>query len=423
MRPIQVWLPHVSRSPHHADVRSDIGRAFQQWNFEQVVFFAPNVHTTFRWDELSIRAMALQTEHANRVDIYHCGENRFVAGPLSTRRFPSGNIDGLLDLWLNLETDDLWEPPDKLTVPWPEDLGNRVKMVDAAVEFSRAHLIPVEDFTRDVSTLKWPPGGHLFPNSVSMEAESFQYFEHMSGRLPHYGPIHWGTASFLYAFRAVVFLAPEIHFGVRSPRLEIPQVLRYDREGYIILGVLKAAPRWGETFAPMFPTGGGLDDLLARRTMAEVARLSATKLNDALERVKTEAAPYISETWIPKSASWLGPTAVGGQVRGDAEGAILTEAESRFGVSFANLDEARKSSEWESLLASREKVTRVWGVTGLFWALLIERLDAGRRFGQCDRCGRIIHGRKGKKYCGPGDDPDCYRRRRAADKRRGRDDR
>lgn len=292
----------------------------------------------------------------------------------------------------------------------------------ARVEFSRGHLIPVKDFAKEASALMWPPGGHLFPNSVSMEAESFQYFEHLYGRLPNYGPIHWGTATFLDFFHAIVLLAPDIHFSSPGPPLRIPQHLRYDREGYIILGVIKAAPCWGETFAPLFPTGGGLDDLIGRRKIVEVARLSATDLNGALEEARTQARPYISDAWIPRALSWLGPTAVGGRDRGNAEEAVLTEAESRFGISFESLEDARKSPQWRDVLETREKVSRVWGMTGLFWALLIEQLETGRRFNECYDCGRIIHGRKGKRYCGRVDDPACYRRRRAADKRRSRED-
>jgi hypothetical protein len=65
-------------------------------------------------------------------------------------------------------------------------------------------------------------------------------------------------------------------------------------------------------------------------------------------------------------------------------------------------------------------IRRVWGATGLFWALLLERLEEGRPSASCRRCGRIIWGKQGKRFCSPSDDLLCFRERRAADRRNSR---
>lgn len=56
----------------------------------------------------------------------------------------------------------------------------------------------------------------------------------------------------------------------------------------------------------------------------------------------------------------------------------------------------------------------------LILTLLLDRLEAQRPFIVCERCGRIIHGKDGKRFCGEGDDRECFKSRRTIDQRRSR---
>jgi hypothetical protein len=75
---------------------------------------------------------------------------------------------------------------------------------------------------------------------------------------------------------------------------------------------------------------------------------------------------------------------------------------------------------WQEQLRKRVDVARAWGPIGLFYALLVEHLEQGLRLSECEHCHRLNSGKKGKRFCGPDDDPACYAQRRARDKRKER---
>jgi hypothetical protein len=58
--------------------------------------------------------------------------------------------------------------------------------------------------------------------------------------------------------------------------------------------------------------------------------------------------------------------------------------------------------EWLELVPVR----RCWGVHGLFWALLIDRLESGRAFNLCERCAGPLP--KPRRLCGPKDFRGCF---------------
>jgi hypothetical protein len=77
--------------------------------------------------------------------------------------------------------------------------------------------------------------------------------------------------------------------------------------------------------------------------------------------------------------------------------------------------------EWRATMAENIPIRRVWGMRGLFWTLLIERLHAGLSFQTCALCGRVLNGKRSKRYCDLKDDASCFRRRRATDMQKLRD--
>ena len=71
-------------------------------------------------------------------------------------------------------------------------------------------------------------------------------------------------------------------------------------------------------------------------------------------------------------------------------------------------------------MRERVPIRRTFGIQGLFWSLLIEALEEGVTFKSCKRCGKAIQGRKTRAYCGKIENPECFRERRASDRRRAR---
>jgi hypothetical protein len=80
-----------------------------------------------------------------------------------------------------------------------------------------------------------------------------------------------------------------------------------------------------------------------------------------------------------------------------------------------------RSAGFREAMAEQIELPRVWGALGLLWFVLIEALETQRGFRQCQRCGRVIAGKSDKRFCGPDDNPECFRGRRAEDRRRSRD--
>jgi hypothetical protein len=82
--------------------------------------------------------------------------------------------------------------------------------------------------------------------------------------------------------------------------------------------------------------------------------------------------------------------------------------------------ELLKNDAWRTELAKPVPIRRAWGAVGLFWTLLLDRLEAQRSFNLCERCGRIIPSEAGKRFCGKTDNNGCFSKRRAQDQRRSR---
>ena len=148
--------------------------------------------------------------------------------------------------------------------------------------------------------------------------------------------------------------------------------------------------------------------------MRQIAEQSGRDLERALQKAKENAGSYLSQGRSSLEWTWLRPTYLAG-----GEKAVVFEAED-FNIQGSSLDELLKHREFRRRMSEAVSVRRVWGPLGLLWELLIQRLEDGQRFGSCEKCGRMIDGRKGKKFCGSEDNPECFRGRRASDQRKSR---
>jgi hypothetical protein len=181
---------------------------------------------------------------------------------------------------------------------------------------------------------------------------------------------------------------------------------------------LRVALQWPAALQGFFPTGGFGDLLMlaAQDRMNIIARRSTSDLAAALQDARDNAGLYVTQGSTSQAFLWFLPL-----VATDGLDTALKRGVDQFNLANVSTWEgARRSKSWCQALEEHVEVTRVWGPIGLFWALLLEQLEDRRRYTWCEDCGRMSQGKKGKRHCSREDDPLCYARRRARDKRRER---
>jgi hypothetical protein len=186
----------------------------------------------------------------------------------------------------------------------------------------------------------------------------------------------------------------------------------------------QALLRWAAPLTSMMPLFSALDDLQAQADMANLARLSGSDPGGATQSVKTKSHLYISQGRSTLEHTWLQPA-----LRRKGLQHVLFTAEDhglvvpswlREAPDPNALNKAVEQEDWQRRLSQPVSVRRVWGATGLLWALLLDRFEAQLSFQVCQHCGRIISGKAGKRFCGPDDSSQCFNARRAVDQRRSR---
>lgn len=407
MRPLQVWLPAIHPNLAFPELERDARRAFSEWRGEWVVWFiktpgaAPGqrgaiarrlkrrtggqdgIERPVRWREKGVPRLALPAEHWDEVRVFHIGENGGVVGPGARLVFPDGRVDGLLDAWLNAVVAS-YPAPDSFTYRFPSFRDGKVAYEERKFVLQPGPTLPIVRVEDDGGTvwLKWPPDG--LPAPVSPDAETSEF----------YGPLERAEDGG-YPL-AVSRSNPE----VRS---------------------LHLVNRWPTPIDAMLPSGGGLDEMFGQAWMRAIATQSATDPAGALRLARQLAGPYVTDGETTAYDAWFLPLALH-----NGEQAALYALE-RYGekvplaaLRAGSVRDALRHEEVAAVLRQPVPIRRAWGVLGLMWALLLDRLEDGRAFVSCERCGRIVSGKRGKRFCGPEDNPACFRARRAADRRRER---
>jgi hypothetical protein len=129
----------------------------------------------------------------------------------------------------------------------------------------------------------------------------------------------------------------------------------------------------------------------------------------------TEAREWISEGKTTLDEAWLQPLVAKG---GEQE--ALTAIETLYGIEVYSLEQAYKHKDLREHLSAPTPIRRAWGVPGLMWVLLLDRLSNAQPYRACKRCGALISGRRHKRFCSAEEDPDCFQARRSKDKRQRR---
>jgi hypothetical protein len=386
MRPIQWWRPLLGASLGLPDVGRGVARAWAAWRGENRVWLVPELPAVGRWRPASAPPgwweLAVPAHRPDRVDVFHIGANGWVWGPQAEVGFPAGHVDGLLERWLNVCTQDgiaFMSAPQALIMDIPVIAGEEGRYAAIMYRLQPGPTIPLFSSERDPHDMRghWPPEGWPAP-SVFPDVESQEL----------YGP--WD----------------------RLAETELPVAVSHRDPG---LRALHHLLRWPEPLTALMSWGSAMDDLSGHANMAAIARRSENDPEGALREAQEASRLYVTEGHATLEWAWFWPTL---RQRG-VEGLFL-EATGRFRLTAGDLAEVFRSEAWQGVMRQRVPVRRAWGALGLFWALLLDRLETRRPLPHCQWCGWFLRGKRGKQNCGPHDNKVCFHERRAVDQRRSR---
>jgi hypothetical protein len=229
--------------------------------------------------------------------------------------------------------------------------------------------------------------------------------------------VQWSLAG----MPAIVSLEAETvrHYGAfeRADLPEVGRLLVYNGGRKDSAVPLPVQVLWPESLQWLFPGGGdgALDARFHEAQMYRVLARSAEDLQGALQEVQNLAVRYVTQ-----GTTWRGFVDFFPDLITRGEPHALAAAAKLHAPQAVSLSVAWQVPAWDAWMKIPLKIRRAWGPIGLFWALLLEQLESGGRSLECEDCHRIISGKKGKRFCGPGDDLACYARRLARNKRKER---
>jgi hypothetical protein len=360
MTPIQLWLPTFSGGIARPELQRDMKRMFRERTTEHLMWSVPGWTGPSSWTQDGLRVSCLNGETWECVRILHFGEKGGMVGPAAAA-FPRASVAGMLDHWLNdkfVRADSL-NPDEPLHIKVPRPVNGGVALVEAEMTIPGESYFPIKDVRDERVAAQWPPRSDM-PTTVSPEMES-------AAALPH---------------------------ARKTLRLRFAWLAPFDK-----LQPLVISP----------------DDLHARDRMRLIAERSDGACDKALVQARTEARDWVSEGQASVNEAWLQPI-----IAAEGEDGALFAIEAKFGISEGSLDQAYKNNRLRRHLSAPLAIRRAWGVPGLMWVLLLDRLSMTQPFRACKRCGKLISGRRHKLYCSAEDNLDCYQAGKRGDKRRSR---
>lgn len=396
-QPIVVWLPKLGSDVGRAEVARDVHRASAEWAGEVCIWMNPDFDGVHRWWLEDFRELALPAEHLDAIHVGHIGANGRVIGPYAAPRFRGRRIDGLLQAWLNVA--ELGgcrsiPAPGSLKCDFPTILKDGVGYREETISVLGGAKFDPRWEANGSGFLQWPPEGRSIPSTSFPDAESFALNPPVSRELDADGR----------------------------------PFVRY-RDGTVAHQVVNV---WPHPLRPLMPMLGSLGDILGQREMAAVASISADDVDYALVLARRQVAPFLGKVQTTWRDAFVYPTLLNGE-----PGPVLFQAE-KLGVAhnilrkaYGALNQGSRtgqcleeillcSPEFERAMSETITVTRVWGAVGLFWFLLLEELEATRSQAVCRHCGQFVQGKRGKQFCGRDDNGDCFRARRAMERRHSR---
>jgi hypothetical protein len=380
---LQVWLPTLEDSINLPHVSRDAQRAFRSWKDEVAVWLLPELSEAVRWQQQGLRCLAIPAEHFDRIDIAHIDAEGRLSAPTAT--WLPTTIDGLLGSWLNTVRSgqvEMVQPLKERLVKTPVFDSNPPRWAERKVVFGPGPLMPIHSFaaTESEVILAWPPEGS--PLAISPEAESAERF-------------------------ALTVAADNPDEAVTSDGKRARRVFL----------------KWPKPLDGLMSLLSGSDDLLAQQLMEQLSRQALKEHSAVLIRASELAAPWIFPGDSTLELAWLHPALIAGVghvlLKAEEQGLTIPAALRDEPWDQALLDKLLDIEEWQRVLGRRDAIGRVWGAVGLFWSLLLDEIER-KSTSFCERCGRLISGKRGKRFCSGSDDGNCARARRAAYKRKSR---
>ena len=337
--PIQLWLPTFFGGIARPELQRDMKRMFRARKTEHVMWSIPGWSGPSCWTERGLRVSCQNGEGLERVRILHVGEKGVVVGS-GAASFPNQSVAGMLDHWLNDDfvRADLTNPGEPLRVKIPHPINGGVALVDAEVMLPGGSYFTFAHIGTGEVAAQWPPRPDM-PTTVSPELESAQ---------------------------------PQSDLG-KSLRLRLAWLAPFDELQPIVITA---------------------DDMYARDKMRQIAEASGDDCSQALALAITEAKDWVSEGQASANEAWLQPI-----IAEEEEQGALFAIDARFGIAAGSLEQAFGNKELRERLDVRVPITRAWGIPGLMWALLLDRLSGAQPFRMCERCGKLISGRGHKRFC------------------------
>jgi hypothetical protein len=441
MVPTQVWLPTVQASLSMPEAARDAQRAYAAWSGEGIVWLLPEVTEPGRWArDVSYRKLpgggelTLPAEHWERLGIFHIDADGWAYGLGVDGCFPGRRVDGLLLAWLNaVKTGGVSADkcPEWVTIERPRITERGILYEHAPVRIQPVSVLPVVG-----------SGETLQPQPLTSKGQERREPAKGTGATDHVIWCVWPPEGCSYAP-----ISPEGESAARFGPLE-----RVEEEAGPVavsqrdptMRALHLRLHWRPPLAGLLPFGGGLDVLWAHTRMVAIAARSANDPVGALQEAREAAGPYLGVGVSNHELSWFMPTLTAiphtvdeETLRKRAQGrpsdgliwALAFDlafdlARERFRLEAHDYVQAVRSGEWKRKMRAPIPIRRAYGAVGLFWALLLDRLEASVPFQKCERCHYLLEGkRRGKKtkrLCGAHDNKVCYNRQKAEQMRRSR---
>jgi hypothetical protein len=174
--------------------------------------------------------------------------------------------------------------------------------------------------------------------------------------------------------------------------------------------------RWPNPLDGLLDHSAGPDVLFHQAKMSNIARRSADDLAGCLQEARNMASLYVTQGEALREHVSFWPAVIAGGLD-----RTVKEWARQFNLPALDWKDTLGSDKWLTHMAERLEITRAWGPIGLFWSLLIDQFESRIPLTACKRCGQIIQGKRGKRYCSEVDNMNCFSARRAANKRQERE--
>ncbi|OIJ16501.1 hypothetical protein BKP45_21070 [Anaerobacillus alkalidiazotrophicus] len=381
MKPFQIWLPLFNISWETPSFSRDVERAQRSWDGEDRIWLIPGLKEVKRWsikEGLStFNECAIPSETFNNITIVNVSKNRTFF-PQEGNGIPGewgGNFpENLLNLWVSSNPTFI-SIDNKFKMNIPFFINDKVAYKEVIRTMPPGPIIPITKVDKEdlLVELKWTPNNNI--ESISPEVESSEFF----------GKYKWE----------------------KEPKNTFNLAVNDGGKKAFHTAIL-----WKQPIQEMFPLGGGIDLLnhnsYLRRCLKDKQK---NKVNIALQ-----ASRLTTVGWTTLEKQMVFPALYSGCMKN-----LLFEIEGSFDIEVNSFEELTEHELYTETFHSRIEVTRIFGWEGYFWWQLNNLVNVeNKSIKTCELCEGMISGKIDKRYCSKKENPDCFRKRKAANKRNER---